>query len=380
MRASPLPAGPAAPSPARDPRRCILPPGLLRRLATQADRDVLPGLLATWHLDTRIRTARVAAAARTPGRGARPVTFARLGGRPQRTIYDQQHSESQTPGTVARIEGGDPTGDPAVDEAYDGFGATYAFYWDLFDRDSIDGQGEPILGLVHYGTDYDNAFWDGAGHMFFGDGDGKILTRTTAGLDVIGHELTHGVTQNEANLDYSGQSGALNESMSDALGITIKQYALKQGAAEADWLIGADIVGPQLKPALRSMKAPGTANPHDDQPADMDGYVDGGDVHTNSGIPNRAFYVVATTLGGNTWDAAAPIWYDALCDPHLPSTATFGEFAGVTLKQARQVYGTTSAEAQAVQAGWEAVKVRLPAARAAKAGGPARKPRKAKPA
>jgi Zn-dependent metalloprotease len=210
---------------------------------------------------------------------------------------------------------------------------------------------------VHYGTNYDNAFWDGAGHMFFGDGDGKILTRTTAGLDVIGHELTHGVTQNEANLDYSGQSGALNESMSDALGITIKQYALKQSSAQADWLIGAAIVGPQLKPALRSMKAPGTANPHDDQPADMDGYVDGGDVHTNSGIPNRAYYLVATGIGGNAWEAPAKIWYDSLCDPHLSSTATFTEFAGVTLKQARQSYGAGSKEADAVQAAWDTVKV-----------------------
>jgi Zn-dependent metalloprotease len=343
----------------RSPLACILPPGLLRRAAT-ANPDVLASALATWHLDTRLRTARAASAARTPGRGSRPITFARVGGSPQRTIYDQQHSESQTPGKVVRTEGAPATGDKATDEAYDGFGATYNFYWQIFDRDSIDGQGLPILGLVHYGTDYDNAFWDGAGHMFFGDGDGKLLTRTTAGLDVIGHELTHGVTQNEANLDYSGQSGALNESMSDALGITIKQYALQQSAAKADWLIGADIVGPELQPALRSMKAPGTANPHDDQPADMDGYVDGGDVHTNSGIPNRAYYLVATTIGGNSWEAPAKIWYDSLCDPHLSSTATFSEFAAVTLKQAKQTYGTGSTEANAVSGAWDTVKVSIP--------------------
>jgi Zn-dependent metalloprotease len=142
---------------------------------------------------------------------------------------------------------------------------------------------------VHYGTDYDNAFWDNAGHMFFGDGDGdgdgKLLTETPAGIDVIGHELTHGVTQHEANLVYSGQSGALNESISDVFGIQVKQMALGQDVTTSDWLIGADIVGPELKPALRSMVKPGTANAHDDQPADMDGYVAGGDVHTNSGIP-----------------------------------------------------------------------------------------------
>ena len=151
--------------------------------------------------------------------------------------------------------------------------------------------------------------------MFFGDGDGKLLTETTAGIDVIGHELTHGVTQHEANLVYSGQSGALNESISDVFGIQVKQRALGQTVEESDWLIGAEIVGPELSPALRSMKEPGTANPHDDQPADMGGYVDGGDVHVNSGIPNRAFCVVATTLGGHSWEAAGPIWYASLCDP-----------------------------------------------------------------
>jgi len=217
----------------------------------------------------------------------------------------------------------------------------------------------PLLGLVHYGRNYDNAFFDGAGHMFFGDGDGRILTETTAGIDVIGHELTHGVTQNEANLVYSGQSGALNESISDVFGIQVKQMVLKQDVTQSDWLIGADIVGPALKPALRSMKEPGKANPHDTQPADMDHYVPGGDVHTNSGIPNHAFYVVATTLTGHAWDAAGPIWYAALCDPALQPNASFQLFARLTLKHAQQRYGATSKEAQAVQAGWAAVKLKL---------------------
>jgi Zn-dependent metalloprotease len=197
--------------------------------------------------------------------------------------------------------------------------------------------------------------------MFFGDGDGQLLTQTTKGIDVIGHELTHGVTQHEANLTYSGQSGALNESISDVFGSLVKQHHLKQAADQADWLIGADIVGPELAPALRSMKAPGTANPHDNQPADMDHYVrttsDNGGVHTNSGIPNRAFYVVASTIGGLAWQAPGLIWYDALTDPQLQPGATFSSFAKVTLRHARTRYGTGSSEASAVQAGWDAVKV-----------------------
>jgi Zn-dependent metalloprotease len=140
-------------------------------------------------------------------------------------------------------------------------------------------------------------------------------------------------------------------------GIQVKQLALNQDVTQSDWLIGADIVGPALKPALRSMKAPGTANPHDTQPADMDGYVQGGDVHTNSGIPNHAFYVIATTLGGHAWDAAGKIWYATLTDAALAAGSTFQDFAKLTLIHAQRTYGATSAEAVAVKAGWDAAKV-----------------------
>jgi Zn-dependent metalloprotease len=342
----------------RHPLHCILPPGVLHSVATKSENaEARNSAIATLELDHRFRIARAEAAASRGGRAAQPVTFGRIGGKPQRTICDQEHSESQTPGRVVRSEGQDAVDDDAANQAYDGLGATYEYYWTSYGRDSIDEQGMPLFGLVHHGSDYDNAFWDNAGHMFFGDGDGQLLTQTTAGIDVIGHELTHGVTQHEANLVYSGQSGALNESVSDVFGIQVKQRALGQSVEESDWLIGADVVGPELKPALRSMKEPGTTNAHDDQPSDMDGYVDGGDVHTNSGIPNRAFYVVASTLGGNSWDASGPIWYDALCDPQLSRMASFSDFARLTVLNARRRYGESSREAQAVADGWEAVKV-----------------------
>jgi Zn-dependent metalloprotease len=341
---------------------CILPPDLLLKLAREATAEHRSALLKTLELDQafRLRRAELAAvqAARPVGTGA-----AGGGGTPNRSVYDQQHSTAYTPGTLVRSEGQAPVDDVSVNQAYDGFGLTYRLYWDVFHRNSIDDQGMPVLGLVHYGHAYGNAFWDGEGHMFFGDGDGHLLTDTTKGLDVIGHELTHGVTQHEANLAYSGQSGALNESISDVFGSLVKQYHLGQTASQADWLIGADIVGPELAPALRSMKAPGTANRHDHQPADMDHYVrtsrDNGGVHTNSGIPNHAFAVTATTLGGNAWDAPGNIWYDALSDPRVKPSTTFARFAGATLRHARSRYGTSSAEVDAVRAGWEAVKVRV---------------------
>src|SRR5499427_1386468 len=327
----------------RNLHACILPPDLILRLAQEASPERRLALLETLELDHSFRQTRAEVAGRRAGLQPLPG-IARPGGTPSRQIFDQQNSTAQTPGTLARGEGDPPAADDAINEAYDNFGYTYDLYWQVFQRNSIDNQGMTIQGLVHYGTSYDNAFWDGAGHMFFGDGDGQLLTQTTKGLDVIGHELTHGVTQHEANLTYSGQSGALNESVSDVFGIQVKQRALGLDVTQSDWLIGADIVGPALRPALRSMKAPGTANPHDQQPADMDHYVPGGDVHTNSGIPNRAFYVVATTLGGNAWDAAGPIWYLTLCDPALHQGATFAQFAGLTLKHAQRDYGRTSNE------------------------------------
>ncbi len=341
---------------------CILPPDLLLRLSRDGTPAQRTAALDTLQLDHSFRLARAETAVR---QGWRPLQArsAAADGKPQRKIYDQRHSTAYTPGTLKRSEGAPPVDDVSINQAYDNFGATYALYWEVFHRDSIDDQGLPINGLVHYGDGYDNAFWDGEGHMYFGDGDGQLLTDTTKGLDVIGHELTHGVTQDEANLTYSGQSGALNESISDVFGSLVKQYHLTQPADQADWLIGADIVGPQLAPALRSMKAPGTANPHDSQPATMDDYVntasDNGGVHTNSGIPNHAFYVVATTLGGNAWEAAGAIWYDALADPKLKPNATFSAFASTTLRQARALYGAASTEVAAVKAGWDAVKVRV---------------------
>ncbi|MBA8795971.1 Zn-dependent metalloprotease [Friedmanniella endophytica] len=345
----------------RRPLACILGPDVLLRLAENASPEDRLRLMRSLALDHSFRSARVERGLRARLAGAAGPAAGSTPGRPNRAIYDQHNSDATTPGTLVRAEGQPAVEDGSVNQAYDNFGFTYALYWDVFQRDSIDGRGQRIEGLVHYGQAYDNAFWDGEGHMFFGDGDGRLLTDTTKGLDVIGHELTHGVTQNTANLTYQDQAGALNESVSDVFGSLVKQYHLQQSAEAADWLIGADIVGPELAPALRSMKAPGTANSQDTQPATMDGYVrtsdDNGGVHTNSGIPNHAFYVIATTIGGNAWEAPGRIWYATLNDPDLQPSATFADFAAVTLKQAKAIFGDTSAEAQGVQSGWEAVKV-----------------------
>ncbi len=264
---------------------------------------------------------------------------------------------------MVRSEGDGPTGDAATDEAYDGLGATYGFWWDIFVRDSLDGDGLPLLGVVHYGVKYDNAFWDGE-RMVFGDGDGEIFNRFTIAIDIIGHELGHGVIQDEGPLRYSGQSGALNESLADVFGAMVKQRVLGQDAGEADWLIGAELLTERVKGrALRSMIEPGTAYDDpvlgkDPQPAHFDDFVrtaaDNGGVHINSGIPNRAFVLAAQALGGSAWDVAGKVWFSALRSPDLTADATFADFAAITLAVAAESEPDAVA---AIRDGWTTVGV-----------------------
>jgi Zn-dependent metalloprotease len=284
-----------------------------------------------------------------------------------REISDAEHTET-LPGTLVRKEGDPATGDAATDEAYDGLGAVYKYYSEVHGRDGLDGDGSPLLGTVHYGQDYANAFFDGE-RMVFGDGDGEIFLRLTLSLDVIGHELTHGVVDDEANFPYQGQSGALNESCADVFGSMVKQYTRGQSAAEADWLIGDEILAPGVNGrALRDMANPGTAYDDpvlgkDPQPAHMSDYVetneDNGGVHINSGIPNKAFHDAAVALGGNAWETVAPVWYATMLDPELNQVPDFSSFAGVTVRiAAAQPDGDRLAAA--VRAAWEGVGVALP--------------------
>jgi len=284
---------------------------------------------------------------------------------PQRVISDAEHTENVR-GPIRRREGGQPSDDNTVNEAYDGLGDTFTFWLDAYGRNSIDDAGMPLRGVVHFGEQYPNAFWDGQ-RMVFGDGDGQVLGVMTGSLDVIGHELGHGVTETEAGLKYWGQSGAMNESLSDVWGSLVKQYKNNQDAASADWLIGSEVWTPNIAgDALRSMKAPGTAYDDplvgkDPQPANMADYVDtvqdNGGVHLNSGIPNHAFYLAATEIGGNAWEVAGRIWYEALRDPALRPDAGFAAFARLTVIAAERLQGQGSPAATAVRDAWENVGV-----------------------
>ena len=283
----------------------------------------------------------------------------------KRTIFDAKQ-EFRLPGIVSRLEGGPISTDVSVNEAYDGLGATFELFFKHFHRNSIDDAGLPLNATVHFDQDYDNAFWNGQ-QMVFGDGDGTLFNRFTISVDVIGHELTHGVTEMEAGLIYHGQSGALNESMSDVFGSLVKQYKLNQTADKADWLIGAELLVPGPgRTALRSMKAPGTAYNDavlgkDPQPAKMKDYdhrvTDNGGVHINSGIPNHAFYLVAIELGGFSWERAGRIWYESLLDARLKPNASFRAFAKLTKSNSDKIFGIGSAESKAVTSAWKDVGV-----------------------
>lgn len=330
----------------------IVPPYLLRHLVAAGDSDLAERARRTLVHDSVLRT-----------RPSRPTVIAGSG--LHRTIHDARHGTT-LPGVAVRNEGQGRSPDDAVNQAYDGLGDTWRLYDEVFGRDSIDGNGLPLIATVHYDQRYDNAFWNGS-QMVFGDGDGTIFLGFTGSLDVIGHELTHGVTEATARLTYSGQSGALNESVSDVFGSLVKQRVLGQSADQADWLIGADLLAPGVQGvALRSMKAPGTAydDPRlgkDPQPADMSGYVettdDNGGVHLNSSIPNRAFVLVATALGGNAWEAPGQIWYDVLTGSAIRPDCDFATFAALTVEAATARFGEGSAEIEAVTQAWTTVGV-----------------------
>ena len=344
--------------------RCgFIPPHILRHLAEHADDDVVRDRAqATLEASAQIRGERLTLATLASVVAVSP-------GEKRRTVYDARNGRT-LPGKLVRGEGEGPTRDVAVNEAYDGAGKTYDFYQKVYGRNSVDDKGLRLDSTVHYDVDFDNAQWNGR-QMIYGDGDRKLFERFTKALDVIGHELTHGVTQYSAALEYHDQSGALNEHFSDVFGVLVKQYSLKQTANKADWLVGAGLFTNRVHGvAIRSMKAPGTAydDPQigkDPQPAQMRDYKrmrsDNGGVHINNGIPNRAFYLAATLLGGKAWEVAGKIWYVTLTRK-LHAAAQFQDCADITYAVAAELFGTGSAPQPAIAEAWKTVGITVSAA------------------
>jgi Zn-dependent metalloprotease len=335
--------------------RCcyIIPAHILHRLSTSEDPVVAASAANTMRL-----TSSFAAFRAQLSTGAPPPTAPVHKGL-RRQIFDCGGSDD-LPGEPQRSESGGASADGSVNGAFDNSGKSWKFFNEIFGRESVDANGRTLVSSVHFSQNYDNAFWNGQ-QMVYGDGDGRIFQNFTSSLDVIAHELTHGVTQFTAQLPYQGQSGALNESMSDVFGSLVKQWDRGQTADEADWLIGADILAPGFKGrALRDMANPGTAydDPRlgpDRQPGHMDKYVettdDYGGVHINSGIPNRAFVLAAKAIGGHAWEVAGKIWYVTLTE-RLTASADFAKCAAETVSVSRDLFPTDLSIAAHVAQAW----------------------------
>ncbi len=335
----------------------ILPPHLLTEITRRGSPSQQRVAAQTLAGTERMRARR--SLLESVRRGDRPSHL-----RKDRVVFDAHHTED-VPGTRILDETSPRSRDLMAREAFAAAGATFDFYAEAYGRNSLDGRGLRLEGSIHYAKKFDNAFWNGS-EMVYGDGDGEIFFRFTRCLEIIGHELTHGVIQYSAALEYSGQAGALNESLADVFGSLVKQHHLGQSADQADWLVGADLLRPGVKGvALRSLKSPGTAydDPvlgRDRQPAHMRDFVrtaeDNGGVHINSGIPNKAFYETASRLGGHAWETAGWIWYQTLI-ARLHPRSSFRHAAQQTLAVATERFGAQSREAHAVRDAWETVGV-----------------------
>ncbi|WP_338868938.1 M4 family metallopeptidase [Myxococcus stipitatus] len=257
----------------------------------------------------------------------------------------------------------------AVDAQY-GAQTTYDFYKDVLGRNSIDGKGEKLVSDVHVGKDFANAFWDGD-KMNYGDGDGDQFGSLTT-LDIAGHEITHGLTERTAGLQYRNESGALNEAFSDIMGVGVEWYASqKNGAVKFDWTVGEDTYTPNNgdpTDGLRDLSNPSSDGMSPDHYSKRyKGTQDHGGVHINSGIPNNAFYLLSE--GGKNRTSNDEVKqgigiekglkiYSRALNFYMTPTTNFAQAREATHKAAQDLYGKDSVEAKTVLESWSAVGVK----------------------
>lgn len=278
-----------------------------------------------------------------------------LAAEPESVVFDCKHTQTlpgrsvSNPGTSA-----DPSSARACTQAL----RVAEFYQTIFKRNSVDNAGGTLVSSIHFGRKYDNAMWNGT-QMVYGDGDNKIFTDFTGGNDVIGHELTHGVTQHTLQLGYTDDAGGLNESLSDCFGSMFRQWETKQTSQTGDWLIGSDIIGPTVKEkgvtCLRNMANP--ADPHAlaPQPANYSQITPGMDPHFTSGPPNLAFYSACKAVPGNSWDTIGQVWYHVMMTAGAHPTMSMKDFAGRTRQAAIQLFGAEPEVASSIDKAWKAI-------------------------
>lgn len=274
--------------------------------------------------------------------------------------YDAKN-RTRTPGTLWLDSDNiyNATYDSAAVDAHAYAGQTYDYYQDVHNRDSYDGNGAQLVSTVHYGRSYNNAFWSGS-QMVYGDGDGNTFVPLSGALDVIAHELTHAVTDTTADLIYQNESGAINESMSDIFG-TLVEYHFNNNP---DWQVGEDIYTPNVAgDALRSMQDPTQSGDPDHYSKRYTGTGDNGGVHINSGISNKAAYLLANggthygvNVSGIGNQKSGDIYYRTLTQ-YLTPSSNYSHFRAATIQAATDLYGASSGEVASVKAAFSAVGV-----------------------
>jgi len=332
-------SGPNDTAPRLAPMCCfIIPPGVLKKYSSDTALD--PATRKTMQ-DTYVETERLRglreaqriATIRDPERFLAPAA-PQL---PAQHLFDCVHRKGLPGRASAQPPGG------GFKTVFDTTAKVADFYKTVLDRNSVDNKGFDLVSSLHYSKNYDNAFWNGS-QMVYGDGDGKLFGEMYLSPDVIGHELTHGVTQNLSALRYEGESGALNESISDVFGAVFNQWLNQWSVTEPrGWLIGAGIMAPTSQgkgfTCLRDMAQPSAKHCLSPQPELYSQIDPTADVHDNSGVPNKAFATFAVAVGGQAWSSAIKVWYDTCTNRALRSDATFSEFAGLTVASAQKLGG-----------------------------------------
>jgi Zn-dependent metalloprotease len=348
---------------------CFLPPHILSYMSQHNDPEVRRVAMHTLGYSEAFRATRD-----VMGLMPQMAAIPSPAGEKHRLVYDMQRSSSRfrLPGTLIRSEGGAASTDVAVNEAYEYAGDTYDFYLQVFGRNSLDDRGLALTSSVHFSRNFNNAFWNGE-QMVYGDGDGARFIRLTKALDVVGHELSHGVVQHTSNLVYQDQSGALNEHFADVMGELVDQWKNRFTVDTANWYMGGAIIAPNVgAQGIRVFTAERayennpilgtdiqTKHMRDyltgEQLEDLIGSDDNGGVHINSGIPNHAFYLVARRLGGHAWEKAGQIWYQTLL--RLNANSQFQDAAETTIDQATKLFGAE--EVTAVRDAWGQVGIEV---------------------
>jgi len=312
-------------------------------------------LVDTVQISHELRELRNQAARLTSVASARATGLVTLASAPAITVYDCKHTQT-LPGTP--IPKPNTSSDGSVKRAFNETSKVADFYKQVFNRNSIDDHGMTMMSSVHYGDAYNNAMWNGS-QMVYGDGDGNIFIDFTKGNDVIGHELTHGVTQHSLQLAYSGDAGGLNESISDCFGSMFRQWQAGQTVDKADWLIGSDIMGPDSVKkgftCLRDMANPAAKHCLAPQPTKYSQITPGMDPHYSSGPPNLAFCTACVTYGGNSWAKVGQVWYHALTGFGPTPNMTMKAFAARTRQVAHTLYPSDPKVGGAVDTGWKKV-------------------------